>query len=109
MLQTFAKLVQWAAKKGHITARLLKSNGLNAIAGIEVDEDMVSRVREQLPPQPWPTGTHKVIAEKLGCKPKSVTAAITELIRRGVFKPQHDGQVLDIARSAEEAELGPRD
>jgi hypothetical protein len=56
-------------------------------------EDFVDLVRQKLPPQPWPTGTHKTVAAELDTKPHLVSKAIQELIRRGVFYPQYDGIV----------------
>ncbi|MEJ8843968.1 hypothetical protein WG954_16365 [Lacibacter sp. H375] len=58
---------------------------------IEIDETILEKVREILPQQPWPKGTHKEVAEKLGLAASVVSRYIYELIRKGVFKPQVDG------------------
>ena len=46
-----------------------------------------------LPPQPWPTGTSKDVAEKLGLPVKIVSEAIAKLIREGVFDLQYYGKL----------------
>ncbi len=58
---------------------------------IEVNEEILEKVKTALPAQPWPKGTHKEVAEKLGLASNVVSKHIYELIRRGVFKPQVDG------------------
>lgn len=56
-------------------------------------EDLVARIRQELPPQPWPKGTSQKVARKLGVAQTQVNRVITELIRRGEYKPQVDGKV----------------
>lgn len=58
-----------------------------------LSEDIISRVRDALPPQPWPTGTHYAVAEKLALTPATVRRATSELIRRGMVHHQVDGVV----------------
>jgi hypothetical protein len=62
-------------------------------ARVQLSESLIDAVRKALPPQPWPDGTHKVIAKSIGVAPQSVNQAITELIRRGQAFPQIDGVV----------------
>ena len=64
-----------------------------------------------LPSQPWPDGIHKEIAEKLDVSPRMVNKYINELMARGGFMPQVDGQLFppgesDEAVDAEELVLG---
>ncbi len=63
--------------------------------GFQFDEDMLTTVRELLPVQPWPSGTHNEVADKLDIKPSLASRYIHELIRRGFFKDQKDGQLID--------------
>ena len=65
--------------------------------GFQFDEDMLTTVTEILPRQPWPQGVHKDIAEKLDIKPALASRYIQELIKRGFFKDQTDGQVANEA------------
>lgn len=65
-----------------------------------VSDEIVSKVSSLLPQQPWKTGIHKEIAQKLGLKNREVTTAIDILIKNGDYKNQHDGIVTDINRYA---------
>jgi len=58
-----------------------------------VAEEFLDKVRNLLPSQPWPAGTASMVANKLGTTPGLVKHAIHELIRRGVYKIQVDGQL----------------
>jgi hypothetical protein len=42
-------------------------------------------------PQPWPKGQSRLVAIELGINPTALGSAVSELMRRGVFKPQVDG------------------
>jgi transposase-like protein len=57
----------------------------------KLDEQIIELVRKELPPQPWPKGTHVAVARKLGFETKLVSMATDELIQRGVFLPQVSG------------------
>jgi protein-arginine kinase activator protein McsA len=59
----------------------------------ELDERIIERVRESMPPQPWPTGAAKQVASELGLSTKIVSGAIHKLVDCGVFKLQVDGQL----------------
>jgi hypothetical protein len=61
------------------------------------DEAILSAVNELLPAQPWRVGVHIPIAEKLGCERRVVSAAIDELMRRGLRMRQANGKVYDDA------------
>ena len=56
-------------------------------------EEIIQKVREQLPEQPWPTGTHRKIAESLHLPANLVTKAVQKLIRRGECYIQIEGKV----------------
>lgn len=58
---------------------------------IIINEDTLEKVRQILPSQPWEKGVHKVVSEKLNLPLTFVRNHISELIKRGVFKPQIDG------------------
>jgi len=62
--------------------------------GVEIlTDDIVELVKNNLPPQPWPTGTNRAVAEKLGLPRKLVSDATAKLVRMGVYKLQFDGKV----------------
>jgi hypothetical protein len=60
----------------------------------QISEEVLEEVAKTLPAQPWPSGVHRTVAEQLGTPPKTVQAAIQELIRRRRFSHQIDGVVL---------------
>ena len=60
-----------------------------------IEEDLVKRVNELLPDQPWKPGVHGKVAEKLGCGAGMCSRAIQLLIHRGVRYQQVDGVVYD--------------
>lgn len=72
----------------------------------KLDEQLIESVRVQLPKQPWPKGTHKMIADKLKLKQGLVYSAINELIRRGVFNPQINGKLYVPAQPPTEKDQG---
>lgn len=59
-----------------------------------VSEEIITRVNELLPKQPWPTGTHKMVQQKLGITSAEFKKACEELINRGVFLRQIDGVLI---------------
>jgi len=56
--------------------------------------ELIDSVRQKLPVQPWPQGTHKKIAEDLGISNQLVSLAIDHLIVGGDAEPQVDGKVV---------------
>ena len=56
-----------------------------------VTEAVLKRVHDALPPQPWPTGTHLVVAQQLNIPSSLVRRATNELIRRGLVNLQLNG------------------
>jgi hypothetical protein len=59
----------------------------------DFDPNLLASVQSLLPSQPWPYGIHKQVADKLGIANSVVSKCIKELIRRGIFVPQVDGQL----------------
>lgn len=64
-----------------------------------ITEEEIERVRAILPPQPWPAGIHKTVAEMTGLTNTTVAKITRVLIRRGVFKEQINGQLYDLVPS----------
>ena len=69
-------------------------------------EELLARVRNELPDQPWPKGTSKVVADKIGLSQNQVALAIAELIRRGIFKYQIDGKLFEPLQTPETSSIG---
>ena len=65
-----------------------------------LDAEILEKVKNELPPQPWEKGIHKIVAIKLGTTNKIISIAIQQLIANKVFKPQVDGVVLDHSTGA---------
>ncbi len=59
----------------------------------KVTNELLDKVKSLLPPQPWPTGTHKKVAEQLNISARLVSIAISELVKRGEALVQIDGKL----------------
>lgn len=64
---------------------------------LTVSEDLIERVRGVLPPQPWPTGTHKDVMGKLSITNGQYKRAVIELTKRGFFHEQIEGVLLNVS------------
>jgi len=62
---------------------------------IHIDDETLELIRINLPEQPWETGIHKKVAEKLGLTNKVVSVAIRILIVKEIFKQQINGIIKD--------------
>lgn len=60
-----------------------------------ISDELVSKIDQLLPDQPWPIAIHCKIAKELGLKKDVVQAAIRKLIRLGKRNYQHSGIVYD--------------
>ena len=90
----------WGADdwKDYIAIRWKEISEELAASGVQrlltrLDADLLAAVKEILPPQPWPNGIHKEVAEKLGLTNGQVAKYVKELIRRGDFMEQIDGEL----------------
>lgn len=60
---------------------------------VEITEELLDKVKNATPNQPWPEHVHKAIAEKIGISNRTALRCLTELIERGIFNPQINGIV----------------
>jgi len=60
-----------------------------------VDEQTIEKVKNIQPKQPWKKGVHIEVAKILEIKKSLVQGAISELIKRGLFKHQVDGKIIE--------------
>ena len=60
-----------------------------------VDLDFAMMVDRHLPSQPWKPGTHKMVANELGCSAARCWEAIQFLVGQGIRNRQKDGVVYD--------------
>lgn len=58
---------------------------------VVIDENILEKLKNVLPVQPWEKGIHRIVAGTLNLPLNVTRHHISELIRRGVFKPQIDG------------------
>jgi len=92
----FGQFQNWTVEewKEYIAARAKETLvGVSKTIPDDLDLEILFAIREMLPAQPWPDGIHREIAEKLGISNKIVNKYIDELIRRGEFMQQIDGQL----------------
>ena len=106
-VRVYARILKGHANAGRITVQLItteqhprttsqpKADGkAHRKAHLPIEDVVVDQIGQILPPQPWPKGIHKVVAQKLGIKPRMVQNGIRVLIQRGVVFAQRDGQIL---------------
>jgi hypothetical protein len=58
-----------------------------------LSDELINRVREKLPAQPWPKGVHLQVAAELGVTANTVQKVIQRLIATGVFMDQFNGRL----------------
>lgn len=58
-----------------------------------IDQQLLLKIENELPDQPWAIGVHKEIAIKLNLSNKLVNIGIQQLIAQGKFKRQTNGEV----------------
>jgi len=61
-----------------------------------ITEKFLERLQAVIPPQPWKAGIHKQISRELGCQVSTVSAAIKQLIEKGIFYRQENGILFDL-------------
>ncbi|MDA8245998.1 AIPR family protein [Acidithiobacillus sp.] len=61
-----------------------------------ISDDLLNRLREVMPPQPWKPGLHRTISRELGCDVSTYFSAVERLIEEGVFYHQKDGVLYDV-------------
>ncbi len=62
---------------------------------IHLTPEILAKVKDAMPPQPWASGASKVVAEELGIDYPIVRGAVQILVAQGVFKLQKDGKVYE--------------
>jgi hypothetical protein len=85
--------------RSHAGVEITAVNSATAVSGGSVaaalTEQVIETVRQALPPQPWPTGTHLIIAKDHQLQASQVRRAMSELIKRGVCHHQVDGVIYE--------------
>lgn len=83
--------------KGPVTVTQIYLRSDRGICTPTLTEELISKIKHELPSQPWPTGVHKLVADSLGIPPSTVSRAIKELIKREEFKDQINGELIEHA------------
>lgn len=94
-LLTYGKYLRRAEKQGHLISSQREAQGLEKRAKKNLDPELIAKIQQNLPSQPWPTGIHKTIAQQLGLSNGVISDAIQVLISRGAFKRQIDGKIVE--------------
>lgn len=77
------------------------------LKAVSPTSDLDGKVEQLLPAQPWPTGVHKVIADRLGVPNSKVSKSIERLIAAGKFRDQVDGKILEQPAPADDGQGTP--
>ncbi|MGF1760024.1 hypothetical protein L4D76_19220 [Photobacterium sagamiensis] len=64
-----------------------------SVPRVIIKDDLILKVQEKLPPQPWPRNIHKTVAYDLGISNRTVQRVIKHLIEKGVFYEQKGGEL----------------
>ncbi len=89
------KEIKLFEKDIHIEEPKEKNSSIEKVYAQKIlDEEILLKIQEKLPIQPWQKGIHKIVAEELNIPNKLVTIAIKQLIVKGIFNPQIDGKVI---------------
>jgi predicted RNA-binding Zn-ribbon protein involved in translation (DUF1610 family) len=64
-----------------------------------IDNELIDKIRELLPAQPWPKGISKKVQKEAGINSSLMKRIVRILIVRGDFRPQKDGRLYDFVDS----------
>lgn len=98
VLRAFVRLIRRRCKKNGFEFKEKKqpNNGLNVEYSQKLlDEDLILKIKNELPEQPWEKGIHKEVAKKLNISNKISSSGIQQLIANGDFKMQTDGKIIE--------------
>jgi len=104
-IKSYYSYLKYAAKKSIIKVLIVEDTSTPSSNNefgmkkkrkpIYIEEETLELIKQQLPTQPWATGIHKKVAEKLSLSNKTVSVAIAVLIKKGVFKQQINGILIE--------------
>ena len=90
-----ARLVDKNIEEWKAFAMEFATRWISARQRSQVSEEVVEKVRLELPSQPWPPGIHIAISDRVGISVADFRKAVKVLIGRGVFRRQVDGELFD--------------
>ncbi len=99
-IRSYTRIIKRVQKHEQFEAEIIKDNQNNtkAFAHKILDSELLELIKTKLPDQPWRTGIHKEIASEIEVSNKLVSIAIQQLIAKGDFKQQIDGQIIEDER-----------
>ncbi len=65
-----------------------ENNGVPLIGLNSLNDELLDRIKQALPPSPWPKNVHKNVASIVGITNKLSHKGINELVKRGMFPLQ---------------------
>lgn len=63
---------------------------------VEVEESLIERAKQVIPPQPWKPGAHHAVIERLGVDYKTYMRIVDVLVADGFLLNQRDGVLYDL-------------
>lgn len=97
VLKTFLRIIRKSCKRNGFEFKgkgILNNNKADGFSQKILDEDLILRIKSNLPEQPWEKGIHKIVAGKLNITNKICSSGIQQLIANGDFKMQIDGKIV---------------
>ncbi|AWX46178.1 hypothetical protein HME9304_03210 [Flagellimonas maritima] len=98
VLKSFLRLIRRRCKKNGFEFKekgLSNDNNNGGFSQKLLDEELILKIKSELPEQPWEKGIHKLIATKLNVSNKISSSGIQQLIANGDFKMQIDGKIVE--------------
>lgn len=95
ILAAYHKRLKQGQKQNHYLVSVQENVGLiRERPNSKIGASELEIIQKVLPPQPWPTGIHKTVAQQLDLSASAVSYAIKVLISRGIFSPQVNGSIV---------------
>jgi len=99
-VKSFSKIIRKAQRQKELTLefkvqKTIKESKIIINEQRILDEEILTRIKDNLPSQPWEKGIHKKVAAQLNVSNKLVSIAIQQLITRKIFKQQIDGILIE--------------
>lgn len=98
-IKSYSRIIRRAQKKKEIglditEEKLIQPQNITKTPTV-LDEDLLNKIKDKLPAQPWEKSVHKKVAAELGIKNALVSIAIQQLIAKKIFKQQIDGVIIE--------------
>ena len=98
VLKRYLRLIRRKCKSNGFNFQEIKQNGYNEKSTFSqriLDEELIEKIKNKLPKQPWEKGIHKLIAKELNISNKLCSIGIQQLIANGDYKMQIRGKIIE--------------